>query len=64
MGIFIGVVSGLFLASGIAYLIAIHTLCKSNDFGSEEVDLQQFAGYDPVVCENMGQAKNPYDYYR
>ena len=64
MAIFIGVIAGLFMASGLAYLIAIHALCKSNDFGDEEIDLQQFAGYDPIVCENVGQeSARTYNYY-
>ena len=65
MAIFIGVLIGLFVASGLAYLIAVHALCKSNDFGSEEIDLQTFAGYDPISVENVGQESNAFrDYFK
>ena len=57
MGIFLGVIAGLFLSAGRAYLIAVNVLCKSNDFGADEVDLQQYAGYDPISCENVGQER-------
>ena len=60
MAIAIGILAGLVIAGGVAYLIAVSSLCKSNDFGDETVDLQQFTGYDPISCENVGQESSSF----
>jgi len=58
---FLGIVFGLAIAAGLAYFIATSVLVKSNDFGDEPIDLQQYAGYDPISIENQGATSTPYD---
>ena len=54
----LGVLFGLFLAGALAYLIAANALIKSNDFGDDKIDLQQFAGYDPIYIDNAVQVSS------
>lgn len=56
----LGILFGLAVAGGLAYFIASSVLVKSNDFGDEPIDLQQFAGYDPISIENAGSVSSPY----
>jgi len=61
IGIYLlGILFGLAVAAGLAYFIASSVLVKSNDFGDEPIDLQQYAGYDPIFIENAGQVNSSY----
>lgn len=56
----LGVLFGLFLAGALAYLVAAIALTKSNDFGDENIDLQHFAGYDPICIDNAVQVHSKF----
>lgn len=51
----LGVLFGLSLAGALAYFIAANTLLKSNDFGDDNIDLQHYAGYDPIAIDKPVQ---------
>ena len=55
MMIAIGVLIGLVLGTGIAFVISSVILKKSNDFGDSTASLEQYTGYDPVEITNQGQ---------
>ncbi|MBR3039094.1 MAG: hypothetical protein IKI20_00345 [Lachnospiraceae bacterium] len=62
--IVLGVMFGLLLSVSLAYYIAATALLKSNDFGDDVVDLQTFAGYDPIAIQNVGQVSGSKNFFR
>lgn len=50
-----GILIGLVLGAGIAFVISSVLLKKSNDFGDSTASLEQYTGYDPVEITNQGQ---------
>lgn len=55
--VILGVLFGLALAGGIAFLVCTIVLKKSNDFGNTEAGIEQYTGYDPIRIQNMGQER-------
>ena len=51
----IGIILGLIVAGGIASIVTITILTKSNEFGNKEADIEQYTGYNPINVENVGQ---------
>ena len=55
MGIAIVIIFGLAFVGGVAALISVFALAKSNDYGNQEADLERYTGYNPIEIYNAGQ---------
>ena len=55
--VILGVLFGLALAGGIAFLVCTIVLKKSNDFGNTEAGIEQNNGYAPLKIQNKGQER-------
>ena len=56
--IVIGIIFGLALSAGVAFMIGAIILRKSNDFGDSTAEITTYTGYDPVNVDVAGQVKD------
>jgi len=55
ISIILGVLIGISIAFVLALLIGSIVLLKSNDIGSDVAGIEQYTGYAPIECENIGR---------
>ena len=54
----VGILLGLALAVGLAFLITASSLSKSNDFGDTDIPIDQYTGYTPPQITSVGQVSS------
>lgn len=54
----VGILLGLALAVGLAFLITASSLSKSNDFGDTDIPIDQYTGYTPPQITSAGQVSS------
>ena len=54
----VGILLGLALAVGLAFLITASSLSKSKDFGDTDIPIDQYTGYTPPQITSVGQVSS------